>query len=361
MKPALSAARYFLSDQEINSLEPFGTGNVNDTFLVTLHRGKKLILQRINPAVFPDPKLVQHNMRAVTRHLDQAINNSSDLKKLFIPLVMSSGQDGDTYQDDDGTIWRLVNFIQGRNLDTIGRPSQAKELGHSLGIFHRLLSTLDPGSLTETLPGFHDTAAYLDQYDNVRLEDTRNLGNEENACHRFIDSRRMLATRLNNISTLSRCIIHGDPKVANFVFDTDSDKVISLIDLDTVRSGLLLHDIGDGLRSCCNPLGESPPVPEEIHCDPELFSAWLNGYAHEAELLLTKEDKENIVQAARVIAFELGLRFMTDHLAGDHYFKTSYPGHNLFRARVQFQLVQSIEDQLETLERIVNNCMVRTE
>ena len=203
------------------------------------------------------------------------------------------------------------------------------------------------------MPGFHNTPAYLDQYDEIKVELEKKHNPETEFCHQFIDTRRFLATMLDDAPTLSRNVIHGDPKVANFIFDKNSEKVVSLIDLDTVRHGLLLHDIGDALRSCCNPMGESPPAPEHVHFDPALFSSWLKGYLSEGELLLTNEDKAHIVLAIQVIAFELGLRFLTDHLVGDHYFKIQFPDHNLFRARVQFQLVQSIEDQLKNLQSIV--------
>ena len=353
MNPAFSAALFFLSKQDIDSLEPFGAGNVNDTFLVTLHLGKQLVLQRVNPSVFPDPQLVQHNMRLITHHLDNKIQNLPELKDRFIPLVLLSGKNGDAYQSEDEAVWRLVNRIPGKTHETITKSSQAQELGRCLGIFHQLLSTFDPTELTDTLPGFHNTPAYLDQYDLVRVEFAKNHVPETEFCHQFIDTRRALATILNDVPALSQHVIHGDPKVANFIFDKDSDRVISLIDLDTIRHGLLLHDIGDALRSCCNPMGESPPTHEHVHFDPVLFSSWLKGYFDEVELLLTNEDKAHIVQAIQVIAFELGLRFLTDHLGGDHYFKTRFPGHNLLRARVQFRLVQSIEDQLENLQSIV--------
>ncbi len=355
MKPAFLATCFFLSEQNIDSLEPFGAGNINDTFLVTLHHGKQLVLQRVNPAVFKEPHLIQHNLRIVTDHLERQIKNNPNLKDHFTPLVLYQGENGDSYQAEDGSVWRLVNLVPGNTHETISKPSQAEDLGHCLGIFHRLLSTLEPTKLTDTLPGFHHTSACLDKYDLVRAEHEQNHDPSIEFCHLFIEKRRTLATLLDDAPELSRSIIHGDPKVANFLFDDDNDRVISLIDLDTVRHGLLLHDVGDALRSCCNPIGESPPAPEHVHFNPDLFTAWLKGYLDEVEMLLTNVDKAHIVQAVRVLAFELGLRFVTDHLEGDHYFKTRYPGHNLVRAKVQFRLVQSIEDQLETLQSIVNN------
>jgi Ser/Thr protein kinase RdoA (MazF antagonist) len=354
LKPAFTAARFFLSKQDIARIEPFGTGNINDTFLVTLHQGKQLVLQRVNPAVFPEPLLVQHNMRIVTNHLEHEIRNSPARKDRFTPLVLYHGKNGDSYQAEDGSIWRLLHLVPGKTYETINTPFQAEELGRCLGIFHHLLSTIEPTKLADTLPGFHHTQACLDQYDRVRAEHEHDQDPAMKFCHLFIEMRRALATLLDDAPPLSRSVIHGDPKVANFLFDDDSDRVVSVIDLDTVRNGLLLHDIGDALRSCCNAIGESPPAPEHVFFDPDLFTAWLKGYFGEAELLLTNVDKAHIVQAVQVISFELGLRFVTDHLQGNRYFKTRFPGHNLIRAQVQFYLVQSIEDQLEELQSIVD-------
>lgn len=353
MKNVFSAARFFLGDQDIDRIEPFGTGNVNDTYLVTLPGGKQHVLQRINPTVFPDLYQVQHNLRIVTRHLNQAILNSPELKDRFIPITLFSGDQGDTYLDGQGALWRLVNRISGETFETISTPSQAEELGGSLGLFHQLLSTLEPTILTDTLPGFHDTSAYLKQYDKAWQRYRSKDEPDVQFCHSCIEPRRSLAALLDDSQGLSSRVIHGDPKVANFVVDVATGRVVSLIDLDTVKPGLLLHDIGDALRSSCNPLGESPPGPEQIYFDPDLFAAWLKGYTRATEFMLTNDDKAHIVQSARVITFELGLRFITDYLEGNHYFKIRYPEHNLFRAKVQFHLVQSIEKQLDNLETIV--------
>lgn len=350
--PAISATLFFLPGTKIDRIEPCGTGNINDTYLVVLEGGEQRILQRINPNVFPDPHLVHDNMRQVCQHLEKGVQDSPDLAGQFIPLVLYSGRNGDAYPENNGAIWRMVNFVQGTAFDTIDTPVQAEEMGRCLGIFHRLLASLEP-ALHDTLPGFHDTALYLHKYDTTlaRYE----IAPKENMqwYMDFVEKRRSLATKLEKEKGLTSSVIHGDPKVANFIFDLGGHKSLSLIDLDTVRTGLVLHDIGDGLRSCCNPAGESPQHLEQVSFNKQLFSAWLKGYTKEAGLLLTKKDKAHIVDATKIIAFELGLRFLTDYMNGSTYFKTDYPEHNLDRSRVQFLLVQSLEKQLSDLESIV--------
>jgi len=148
-------------------------------------------------------------------------------------------------------------------------------------------------------------------------------------------------------------VIHGDPKVANFLFNPDGDRVISLIDLDTVKPGLLLHDIGDALRSCCNPAGETAQRPDSAFFDPRMLLSWLREYFAEAGFLLTHEDKTRIVAAILLMSFEVGLRFFTDHLNGNPYFKIRFQGQNLQRAMAQFHLARSIERQRVALESIV--------
>ena len=351
----LSAALFFVTDSDISRVEPFGRGNINDTFLVTLKKGEQRVLQRISPNVFPDPQLIHENICHVSWHLVREIQNSPDLAKEFFPLHMFKGKDGDTYAEESGAVWRMASFINGQTLDTINSPIHAKELGRCLGVFHRLLSTFDPSCLHDTLPGFHDTALYLSKYDSACAKFNNGNHPELKFFHSFIAARRDLTTLLGETKGLRRSVIHGDPKVANFIFDESCHRAVSLIDLDTVRPGLLLHDIGDGLRSCCNPAGESPSEPELVEFDQNLFAAWLKGYNKEAGMLLTDKDKTHIVVAIKLISFELGLRFLTDYMAGNIYFKTDHPEHNLNRAMVQFRLVQSLEEHGHELEPIVQS------
>ncbi|GAB4341368.1 MAG: phosphotransferase [Desulfobulbaceae bacterium] len=343
------ALRFFLGS-EPERIAPLGAGNINDTFLVVRSSGEPVVLQRINQTVFPDPGLVQENIRRVTAHLREA-RPSDEEEDLRFPLLLT-GAAGPTFADESG-VWRLLSFIPGEAREAIDSPAQAGALGSCLGLFHRLLAGLDCGELADPLPGFHHTPTRLDRFDRV-LEQSEPPPDDPDVrhCLAFIEECRSLAPLLHETPGLTRCVIHGDPKVANFLFDPPgSDRVTGLVDLDTVGPGLLLHDLGDALRSCCNRTGECPDRPETTHFDAALFSAWLKGYASRAEMMLTAADKAHIVDAVRVIAFELGLRFFTDHLEGDRYFKVQAPGDNLRRALVQFRLVRSIEQQQTELEK----------
>lgn len=346
------AVSFFLPHAEIATLEPLGGGIVNDTWRLTLRSGKKYILQRLNPSVFPDPIAVQKNLRKVTEHIHvrlPAVLHRQGRNFTLFHLIANPGG-AITYQDGTGACWRLLTHIDhARSLHSISTPGQAEEIGATLGLFHQLLAALPPESLTDPLPGFHNTPRYLTQYERV-LSAPHNPETED--CRHFIERHRQDVFLLENARKqggVRRQVIHADPKVANFLFSADTKKVISLIDLDTVRPGLLLHDIGDCLRSCCNPLGEEVEKPDDIFFQADFFVAAVNGYLTTAADLLTAEDKRLLVNSVWLISFELGLRFYSDYLVNNCYFKVTYPEQNLFRARIQFALAHSIEQQYDRL------------
>ena len=364
MKPELQAALYFVPEQDVVRIAPFGAGNVNDTFLLTLVSGEERVLQRLNPAVFPEPLLVMRNLRRVTDHLQRASTRHGLADdRPFLPVVLYSGKSGDAFLAEDGAAWRLLSRIGGGHArQAITTAKQARELGRVLGLFHRLLSTLDPATLADPLPGFHVTPGYLAHYDGVCARPAKETRAADAFCRLFIEQRREDAALLETVrGRLSTGVIHGDPKVANFLFDHGGERVISLIDLDTVKPGLLLHDLGDALRSCCNLAGETPAAPDHARFDQALFGAWLRGYLAEAQTLLNDEDQERLVAAVALIAFELGLRFYTDYLEGDRYFKVTGAGQNLQRALTQFQLVRSIEVQRDELTAMVTRATAKHE
>jgi Ser/Thr protein kinase RdoA (MazF antagonist) len=356
LNPELRAALFFVPEEDVADLVPFGAGNVNDTFLLTLATGEERILQRVNPAVFPEPLLVIRNLRRVCDHLQAASAGQVTAAPPFQPVHLYHGRaGGDVYLAEDGAAWRLLGRINGGHTrQAISTANQARELGRGLGLFHRLLSTLDPSVLADPLPGFHVTPRYLAHYDRICARAGNSMWQADPYCRLFIEERRSTAGLLEDArERLAAGVIHGDPKVANFLFDEKRELVISLIDLDTVQPGLLLHDLGDALRSCCNTAGETPAAPERALFAPGLFTAWLEGYCAEARSLVTVEDLNLLVDAVALIAFELGLRFYTDYLEGDRYFKVADPGQNLRRALTQFQLARSIEHQRDQLAAIV--------
>lgn len=339
---------FFLPSTPVRVLTPIGQGNINDTWRVDLQNGEKMVLQRLHPEVFPDYAAVMHNMRLVTEHLRRVTLSGAPV--FFRLIANPEGQD--YFLDPAGYCWRLLTYIdKTRTLTSLQTRPQAEEIGRLLGQFHLLASSIAPAALADPLPDFHVTPRYLEQYDAL-FDSARTRNDLEAYCQRVIAAERHTAGLLEEARDhLSMQVIHGDPKAANFLFAADADRAVSLVDLDTVKPGLLLHDLGDCLRSCCNRQGEAHPDPAATVFDPDLFQSLLSGYWQQAGHLLVATDRALLVAAVRLISFELGLRFFTDHLSGDRYFKVSHPGLNLQRAVIQFRLNQSIREQGGDLEK----------
>jgi Ser/Thr protein kinase RdoA (MazF antagonist) len=223
-------------------------------------------------------------------------------------------------------------------------------------MFHNLISDLSPEKLADTLEGFHITPRYLQQYEEVLAKTSVSKSAEVNYCLQFVSDRTTFAHILEDAKATGKLplrLMHGDPKINNVMFDIDTDKAVSVIDLDTVKPGLVHYDIGDCLRSGCNPAGEETQQWETVYFEPELCQSILQGYLGVAKEFLTENDYTYIYDAIRLITFELGLRFFADYLAGNVYFKVKHPEHNLSRALVQFALTKSIEAQEATIRKII--------
>lgn len=337
----------FRPDEALRALIPLGKGLVNATWLAQCQGGSNYVLQRLNPAIFPKPALVQSNLCRLTAHLRHTLPAESNLQ---VVQVCQSPTGETTWPDLSGACWRVLTYLEGtKALESISSPEQARSIGAALGQYHQCLASLPRPPLAETLPGFHNTPLYLARYDAL-LPQAKSA--EDAACHEFISQRRAemhLLEDARSQGTITVQAVHGDPKVGNFLFSLDGQQVISLVDWDTAQFGLLLHDLGDCLRSCCNPLGEEPFAGEQISFRSDLFTAVLEGYIAHAAGLLQANDWCLLVDSARVISLELGLRFYSDYLAGNPYFNVAYLEQNLVRARVQFALVRSIEDQYREL------------
>jgi Ser/Thr protein kinase RdoA (MazF antagonist) len=359
----VAAAAQFKTHQRIMDIEEYGNGNVNDTFRITLdcRENKHFILQRINTRVFPKPELVMLNLRTFTEHVHQRLQSSPPRAGRPWEVVrVLSAQDGqDHWIDPEGSFWRAISFIENsQSFDTIKDIGHAREVGYALGMFHNLLSDLDSESLADTLEGFHITPHYIRHYDEVLARTSADKSSEVDYGLQFVSHRRGWAHVLEHAKAQGKLYlrpIHGDPKVNNVMVNTDTGQAVSIIDLDTVKPGLVHYDIGDCLRSGCNPMGEDPERWEMVRFEPELCRAILQGYLSLARDFLTENDYEYLYDAIRLIAFELGLRYFTDYLEGNVYFKTNYPEHNLARALVQFKLTESIESQEAVIRTIIED------
>jgi Ser/Thr protein kinase RdoA (MazF antagonist) len=359
----MAVAQQFTSQGLVLDLREYGNGNVNDTFLVTVEGAAKphFILQRLNLRVFRRPELVMGNFAAVSGHVSRrlALAPLSPGRRFEVPRVLLTREGRDHVIDSGGSFWRAMSFIDNAvTFDTIQDLGHAQEVGYALGRFHSFLSDLAPDQLADTLPGFHVTPGYLRRYDEVLERQGLSQSPEVSYGLRFIDARRAWAPVLEEARAQGKLRLrpmHGDPKVNNVMLDPATGQVVGLVDLDTVKPGLVHYDIGDCLRSGCNPRGEETGDWEKVGFEPELCRAMLQGYLSLAPDFLAETDYVYLYDAIRLIAFELGLRFFTDYLAGNVYFKARHPEHNLVRALVQFKLTESIESQAGAIRAIIRD------
>ncbi len=327
-----------------------GQGNINATWLIELADGQRRVLQGLNPEVFSDPLPVMRNLRLVIAHLTAVAGSNAPVR--FRLLTTAAGHDQFL---ETSVCWRMLTYIEhSRTLAPPLTPVQAREIGRLLGRFHRLTAGLPPELLADPLPGFHVTPLYLARYD--ALGPHRAARNDlEQTCLAAVEADRDIAGVLEAARPrLRQQVIHGDPKLTNILFTAGADRALSLIDLDTVKPGLLLHDLGDCLRSCCNRQGEEGSAPDTVTFDPDLFEALLAGYWPQAGHLLGQVDRRLLVTATRLICYELGLRFFTDHLNGNRYFRVRRPDQNLHRAAVQFHLARVVHRLEEKLQRCID-------
>jgi Ser/Thr protein kinase RdoA (MazF antagonist) len=331
--------------------ERFGSGLINDTFLCEFDDNgalRKYILQRINSSVFTHPEQVMHNVEAVTMHIIRRLRLEGKVDPYAMtPALISTRSGRSFFFDDKGEYWRAFHFIDtGTVFNKVLHKKHAYEIGRSVGRFQSLVSDLSPDSLHDTLPGFHYTPNYLSEYDKELKADVKKRADAVLVEREFVYHRRSLAPVLTDLiasKDLPLRIVHNDPKVNNIMIHRETGKALCMLDLDTVKPGIVHFDFGDCVRSAANPAGEDAKDLGSITIDLELFEAIAEGYFSEAGAFLTKKEIAMLPMSVQVITFELGLRFLADYLCGDSYFKIQYPTHNLHRARVQFRLLDSIE------------------
>ena len=350
------------------SLQPVGSGNINDTYLA-IYRNTftetQVILQRVNRRVFPDPELIMANMHEVTKHchekLEADARTGRDDRVWQMPRIIGTKDGRDFLTDEEGEVWRVITRIMSAHaFDVAQGPEHAMECGAALGHFHYLISDMDPGRLGNPLPGFHITSGYLKAYDETlgKASARELLGSSVEAMRlaKFVEERRDLAVCLERAEAageLGKRMFHGDPKVNNIMIDDVTGKGTAVIDLDTVSPGLVHMDFGDALRSICNPAGEEESNLAKVVFDEDLATAFCKGYMREAGAFLTCADREYLYDSIRLLPFELGLRFFQDYLNGNVYFKTRQPEQNLNRARVQFRLCESVEARERSIRSVL--------
>ena len=335
---------------------PYGDGHINDTFLINLSPDK-YILQRINTDIFKDPECLMHNIEAVTAFLVDKIKlDGGDPARETLSLVKTN-EDKSYYRAQDGECFRMYCFVD----DTVTYQSVQKEeqfynAAKAFGLFQKRLADFPADKLYETIPFFHDTPKRFSALEKAVSEDLCGRRKEIYKEIDFAFSRKSdTPVIVNALSTgnIPLRVTHNDTKLNNVLFDKKTDKAICVIDLDTVMPGSLLYDFGDSIRFGASSGSEDEKDLDKIFCRLDYFEAFTKGFLEELNSNITEKETELMAFSAKLMTYECGIRFLTDHLNGDTYFKIHYPGQNLDRARTQFKLVADMESKLEKMNEIV--------
>lgn len=341
-----------------SAIKPLGNGLINDTFKVSTpdQETPDYVLQRINHAIFTDVECLQHNIEAVTNHIRRKLTEKGtpDIRRRCLEFIKNTST-GKTYYFDGESYWRVMVFIpEAFTYETVN-PEYSYYAGLGFGDFQSMLADI-PDRLEESIPDFHNMEFRLQQFSDAirdnkagRVEEVAGLIDEllkraDHAC---------LAERLNREGKLPKRICHCDTKVNNMLFDAEGN-ILCVIDLDTVMPAFVFSDFGDFLRTAANTGAEDDPDLDRVNFNMEIFDAFTKGYLEGAGAFLTDTEIDNLPYAAERFAYMQAIRFLTDYLNGDTYYKIKYPEHNLVRTKAQFKLLQSIESHLDQMKAVVD-------
>lgn len=348
--------RQFRTPGEPIEIAPVPVGHINDTFLVTT-AANRYILQRINQLVFKNPIQVMANIVRITEHIRTKMA-AADPPSIARQLQVIPAQDGGGYHRDAvGNIWRMYNFIgDAVTYDALQSATLAREAARMFGWFQRMLIDLPGPPLHETIPGFHNTPRRLERFQEVLKADVANRAKNAKMEIDFVFEHAAICHVLSDLvkrGEIPMRIAHNDAKINNVMLDTKTGKGVCIIDLDTVMPGLSVYDFGDLVRTATCAAAEDERDLSKVAVDTQLFEALAQGFVAETGPFLTPAERRHLVFGGKLITFEQLIRFLTDYLAGDIYYKVHREGHNLDRTRTQMKLVQSILEQEEDMNRLV--------
>ena len=359
------AIRNFQFEGTLVKAEPYGNGHINDTYLLVYEIGEmgivKIILQKMNRSVFTKPVEVMENILGVTSHLRKKImERGGDPERETLNVIPALDQKP-YYVDSTGEYWRAYRFItDATSFDRVERPEDFYESALAFGNFHRLLADYPAETLHETIPGFHDTEARFQVFKKAVEQDVCRRAASVQREVEFVLAHEELAGIFNKLLAKKEIplrVTHNDTKLNNIMIDNKTRKGICVIDLDTVMPGLAMNDFGDSIRFGASTADEDEPDLNKVFCDMNLYEMYVKGFLEGCAGQLTEQEILLMPVGAKVMTFECGMRFLTDYLEGDHYFKIHRENHNLDRCRTQFKLVENMEKKWDTMNRIIQKYM----
>jgi hypothetical protein len=337
----------------------YGNGHINDTFQILTREtsAPDYILQRINGQIFKNPKGLLENIERVTNHIRTKLPEG--MNREMRVLTLTPTKDGKVYFiDEEGNFWRLYLFIgPNHSYDLVPNADVAYQGGLAFGRFQRYLSDLPGSELHETIPDFHNMVKRLKTFYEAVKEDKAGRVSQSTKEIEFVRSRKEVMSTIFNMGEqglLPLRVTHNDTKFNNVLLDTN-DQQLCVIDLDTVMPGYIHYDFGDTIRTATNRGEEDEQDLSKVYCDREILTGFARGFLKETASILTKTEMETLYLAGKTMTFLIGLRFLTDHIQGDTYFKIHRENHNLHRCRAQFKLVESLEEQEDSLKEIIES------
>jgi len=340
---------------ELESIKTNKEGHINNTFISTfIHDGihTKYTHQRLNRTVFTQPESVMENILLITKHLQDKVSNLEEAERRTLSLVPTKEGAWWTY-DQDGELWRTYRFIDGvKTYPFLNDHGLAHRFGVAVGTFQTLLSDFDGSTLFETISNFHHMGFRYRRFEEIILQDPYSrfsMVGDEVRFFRENKARAMIITEALEHGEIPLRVTHNDTKINNVLFDDSTGEGICMIDLDTVMGGTILFDTGDMIRTGCSTAAEDEQDLSLVRFDVNLYKNLIEGYRSIADSFLTDRERLLLAESGRAITLIMGLRMLTDYLAGDMYYQTMYDNHNLVRARTQIRLIQEMDSVWDNL------------
>ena len=361
MQDIRALAQRFSPYGDCGEPEPFGDGHINDTYRFTTvddcGAPLKLVLQRINRAAFPHPEQVMSNMLRVTSYLRQRIAEEGR-DPLRETIALTSTIEGQWYAlDEVGDVWRAYRFVDDAiSYNQTTDPQVFRTAGEAFGQFQRMLGDFDASALYETIPCFHHTPKRIEALLQAVQEDRVGRADEVQQELQFVLAHESFSHTLVDAQArgeLPLRVTHNDTKLNNVLIDMKTGRGLCVLDLDTVMPGLSAYDFGDAIRFGANTAVEDEPDLEMVRLSLPMYRAYAQGYLDAVGDTLTDAELLSLPDGARMMTLECGVRFLTDYLNGDVYFRVAYPRHNLVRARNQLTLLRDMDDRFSEMQAIV--------
>ena len=350
----------FSINSPVSSIESYGGGHINDTYYVKCQNPNEpdYLLQKVNSYVFKDVVGLMNNIDIVTTHLRKKLEESKVPDKKRRALELFKTKDGRLFVEEDGEYWRLFNFVEDHKVyDGAPNVEIAYEGARMFGQFLHQLSDLETTSVTETIPNCHNIKFRLDNLEKAIALDSAGRVNSVKEEIKYVRSSYEIMSVIQNLGEkglIPSRIVHNDTKINNVLFD-QQNRGLCVIDLDTIMPGYAHYDFGDGVRTCANTGAEDDADLNNVTYDLEMYKAFSSGYIDSVKSILNSTERSTLAYAALLFPFIMGVRFLTDYIAGDVYYKINYEGHNLVRAKAQLKLASDGESKFDELELIVKN------